>query len=133
MEPTKSDLHNLHSVCAWRKELWSFTYGENCGGFYIYNSSDCSIFAQCTCGDKQEEEEEERRNSSDALVDQQDEEEKEEEEEEESFIAWASRKEPNVVKKNLKKNGIKDQCNNNGNNGNNGSNNNNNNDQNPFT
>jgi hypothetical protein len=23
----------LHSVCAWREELWSFAYGENCGGF----------------------------------------------------------------------------------------------------
>jgi hypothetical protein len=96
-------------------------------GLYVYNSSDYSSLAQCTCFNKQEEEEEERRNSNDALVD-------EEEEEEESFIAWASRKEPNVVKKNLKKNGIKDQqCNNNGivgiedqcNNGNNGNNNNN--------
>jgi hypothetical protein len=82
------------------KELW---------GLYVYNSSDCSSLAQCTCGNKQEEEEK-RRNSNDALVDE------EEEEEEESFIAWASRKKPNVVKKNLKKNGIKDQCNNNNNN-----------------
>jgi len=98
------------------KNYGAFAYGENCGGLYVYNSSHCSSLAQCTCGNKQEE----RRNSNDALVD-------EEEEEEESFIAWASRKEPNVVKKNLKKNGIKDQCNNNNNNGNNDNNGNNNN------